>query len=472
MIVPVILCGGAGTRLWPASREDLPKPFLPLVGGKSTFALTLERIADRGVFAAPVIVAAAGHRRLIAAALAEAGASATILLEPTGRDTAAAIAAAATFVAAEDSQATMLVLPADHVIRDTAEFSETVAAALPAAEAGRIVVFGIAPDHAATGYGYIRPGDPLADGTVRAVAAFVEKPDRARAAEFVASGYLWNSGMFLFRAAVARDEFRRHAPEILAAAEAAVAGAATGGGATTFAAEAFAKAPRLSVDYAIMERTDRAAVIPAHFDWSDLGTWTAVWDAASKNADGNVVLGDAIVLDAENVYVASETQRIGVVGIDDAVVVADDGAVLVTTRTRAGEVKDLVAAFNARPENVLGDYIRHYRPWGHYQSLDQGPTHQVKRIVVEPGRRLSLQKHAHRAEHWTVVAGVAEITVGMTRETLEVTTVRPGGHIHVPKGAIHRMANPGDMPMTLIEVQVGDYLGEDDIVRLEDDYGR
>jgi mannose-1-phosphate guanylyltransferase/mannose-6-phosphate isomerase len=471
VIVPVILCGGAGTRLWPASREDLPKPFLPLVGDASTFALTLQRIADRTEFAAPLVVASAAHRALVEEGLASAGIEGNVLLEPVGRDTTAAIAAAAAYVEKRTRDAVLLVLAADHVIRDRAGFASTVAAALPAAEAGRIVVFGVTPDRPATGYGYIRPGELLADGRTRAVAAFIEKPDAARAAEFVAAGYLWNSGMFMLRADVATGEVRLHAPATAEAARAAVDDARTDGN-VAMLGEAFAGAERLSVDYAVMEKTERAAVVEARFDWSDLGAWSAVWDAARKDAAGNVVVGDAILVDSNNAYVATETQRIGVVGLDDAIVVAADGAVLVTTHSRAGEVKDLVAAIAARPENVLGDYIRHFRPWGHYQSLDQGAHHQVKRIVVEPGQRLSLQKHAHRAEHWTVVDGIAEITVGMDRAGLTVSTVRPGEHVHIPKGAIHRMANRGTGPMTLIEVQVGDYLGEDDIVRLEDDYGR
>ncbi|MEX0698065.1 MAG: mannose-1-phosphate guanylyltransferase/mannose-6-phosphate isomerase [Dongiaceae bacterium] len=472
MIVPVILCGGAGTRLWPASRQDLPKPFLPLVDGVSTFAMTLARVADRSVFGAPIVVANVAHRGLGAAAMTEAGSGAAILLEPVSRDTAAAIAAAAGFAAARDPDAMLLVLAADHVIRDTAGFVATVETALPAAKAGRIVVFGVMPDYPATGYGYIRPGAAIGQGDAMSVAAFVEKPDEARAKELISEGCLWNSGMFLMRAATAIAETGRHAPEIARAASAAVAGATTDGPVTLLDADAFAQAPRLSVDYAVMERTDRAAVVAARFDWSDLGAWSAVWDAAAKDAAGNVVSGDAMLVDARNAYVSTDAQRIGIVGLDDIVVVAADGAVLVTSRARAGDVKDLVAAIEERPEKVIGDYVRHYRPWGHYQSLDQGPRHQVKRIVVEPGQRLSLQKHAHRAEHWTVVEGVAEITVGMERDTLEVKTVRPGEHVHIPKGAIHRMANPGDAQMTLIEVQSGDYLGEDDIVRLEDDYGR
>jgi mannose-1-phosphate guanylyltransferase/mannose-6-phosphate isomerase len=472
VIVPVVLCGGAGTRLWPASRQDLPKPFLPLIGGRTTFALTLDRIADRAVFGSPLVVASASHRNLVESALADAGVEGELLLEPVPRDTAAAIAAAAAHVARSHADAVILVLPADHVIRDGAGFAATVAAALPAARSGHIVVFGIKPDHPATGFGYIQPGPQLADGAARKVAAFIEKPDGERAAELVAKGYLWNSGMFLMRADVAVGETRRHAPEIARAAEAAVATASATGGATILEKDAFSAAPKKSIDYAVMEKTDRAAVVEARFDWSDLGAWSAVWDAAEKDAAGNAISGDAVLIDARGVLVSTETQRVGVVGIDNVAVVAADGAVLVTTRERSGQVKDLVAAIQSRTEAVFGDFVRHYRPWGHYQSLDQGPRHQVKRIVVLPGQRLSLQKHAHRAEHWTVVDGVADITVGPELGKLEVLTVRPGEHVHIPKGAIHRMANPGGKPMTLIEVQSGDYLGEDDIVRFEDDYGR
>lgn len=470
MIVPVILCGGVGTRLWPASRRDLPKPFLPLVDGTSTFAMTLVRIADRALFEPPIIVASRAHRHLLTESLAKDGVSASILLEPAPRDTAAAIAAAAYFAKRQAPDAMLLVLAADHVIRDTAGFVATVQSALPAAETGKIVVFGIAPDHPATGYGYLRPG-ASGEGEARAVAAFVEKPDAATANELIAAGCLWNSGMFLMQAAVAIAETERYAPEIALAAAAAVESAVSDGPLVTLS-DAFAAAPRLSVDYAVMEKTDRMAVVAARFDWSDLGAWSAVWEVAEKDAGGNAVSGDAVLVDTKGVYVSTDTQRIGVVGLDDIVVVAADGAVLVTSRARAGEVKELVAAIDVRPEQVFGDFVRHHRPWGHYQSLDQGPRHQVKRIVVDPGQRLSLQKHAHRAEHWTVVDGVAEVTVGMDRDKLQVLIVRPGEHVHIPRGAIHRMANPGTTPMTLIEVQSGDYLGEDDIVRLEDDYGR
>ena len=472
MIIPVILCGGAGSRLWPVSREDLPKPFLPLVDGLSTFALTLARVSDPSLFAPPVIITGADHAHHVTAALAEAGIEATMLLEPVARDTAPAVAAAAAFVASATPDAMILVLAADHVIRDLNGFHDTVRAALPAAEAGRIVVFGIRPTGPATGYGYIRPGTATGHGAARAVAAFEEKPDSTRASHLIAEGCLWNSGIFLMRASVALDETRAHAPAVAEAAQAATIAADIGAGGVRLAAEAFGKAPKISVDRAVMEKTRHAAVVDAGFDWSDVGTWSAVWEAAVRDEAGNVAIGDAVLLDSTGSYVRSSRPRVGVVGLSDAVVVATDDAVLVTTRGHADRVRDLAARIEQAPEALFGDFARHYRPWGYYQSLDQGKRHQVKRIVVNPGARLSLQKHAHRAEHWTVVEGVAEVTVGMARDALTVTTVTENKSIHIPLGAIHRMANPGKTPMTLIEVQVGDYLGEDDIVRLEDDYGR
>ncbi len=474
MIIPVVMCGGAGTRLWPASRGDSPKPFLPLVDGASTFALTLARIADRAVYGPAVVIAGADHAHLVAAALAEAGMPAVTLLEPEGRETAAAVAAAAAFVAVDHPDATLLVLAADHVIRDHAGFRATVETALAAAEAGRIVVFGIPPAWPATGYGYIRPGAPLQMPGVRAVARFVEKPDAEHARQYIADGYLWNSGIFLLKAATALSELAAHAPQVIAAAGAAIAaGKATDGGAVLqLDTASFAAAPKISFDRAVMEKTANAAVADARFDWSDLGTWAAVWDAGSRDAAGNVLIGDAVLVDAAGSYVSTTRPKVGVVGLRDVVVVATDDAVLVAARGAADRVKDLTAAVEAAPEAVYGDFARHYRPWGYYQSLDQGRRHQVKRIVVKPGARLSLQKHARRAEHWTVVEGVAEVTVGMAREALAVRTVRQNETVDIPLGAIHRIANPGAVPVTIIEVQVGDYLGEDDIVRLEDDYGR
>jgi mannose-1-phosphate guanylyltransferase/mannose-6-phosphate isomerase len=472
VIVPVIMSGGAGTRLWPASRQDAPKPFLPLVGGKSTFALTLERVADRSRFSEPLIITSVDHRYLVEQALKQAGVKATLLLEPIARDTAAAVGAAAAFVAARDKNATILVLAADHVIDDGAAFARVVDAALPAAEAGRIVVFGVKPTAPATSFGYIKPGASLAEGGTKAVDKFVEKPDAKRAAELVKAGCLWNSGIFLMRAATALAELDAHAAEIGAAVRKAIAAAKTEGTVTTIDKAAFEMAPKKSVDYAVMEKTKLAAVVPADFDWNDLGTWGAVWEESDKDENGNVAAGNVTFVDAKDNYVSSETDTVGVVGVDDLVVVAADGSILVTTRSRSTEVKELVAAVQAKPEANFGDFIRHFRPWGNYQSLDQGPRHQVKRIVVTPGARLSLQKHFHRAEHWTVVSGIADITIGPDMDNLKTIRVKPNESVHIPLGHIHRMANPGTEPMTLIEVQIGDYLGEDDIVRLQDDYGR
>ena len=467
-ITPVILCGGAGTRLWPLSRETRPKPLLPLVGGSSTFAATLGRVADAGMFAAPLIVANRDQRHMLAAAMGEAGVFGRMLLEPEARDTAAAIAAAVAFVAARAPEAMLLFLAADHHIDDTEGFRRTVEAATVAAEAGRIVTFGVRPAYPATGYGYIARGAALpgAEG-VSEVAAFVEKPDSPTAERHVAAGYLWNSGNFLMTAKTGLAEFAAHAPDILATATGAVETAEAGADGTTLLGRVFGRARRISFDHAVMEKTARAAVIDAAFDWSDLGTWDSVWAAVWKDAEGNAVQGDATLVSASGNYVSTDRPTIGLLGVDDLVVVASDDTVLVAPRSRSDEVKTLVSAIKAKPEAVIGDYARHYRPWGYYQSVDLGPAHQVKRLVVSPGQRLSLQKHRHRSEHWTVVEGVAEVTIED-----RVITVRPNESTYIPLGAIHRAANRGEETLTIIEVQCGDYLGEDDIIRFEDDYGR
>jgi len=473
-IYPVILSGGAGTRLWPASNDSVPKPFLSLIGETSTFAATLARVANDALFEAPIVVANREHRFLIAAARAAADADATLLLEPEPRDTAAAIAAAAAWIAGHASrEAIMLVLAADHLIRNAAGFHATAAAAAKAARLGAIVVFGITPTEPMTSFGYIRPGKPL-DGAagVDTVAAFVEKPVRATAEKYVAEGYLWNSGNFTMTVETALTELKRHVPEVMSAAAAAVAQAKIEDKVAELAADAFARAPRISFDHAVMEKTDRAAVIAAEFDWSDLGTWHSVWDAAEKDEAGNAVVGEAVLVGARGNFISTDRPLVGLVGVEDMVVVASDDAVLVAPRHKSDLVKQLVGALGTVNAKVLGGHARHYRPWGYYQSLDVGDLHQVKRIVVKPGARLSLQRHKHRAEHWTVVKGVAEVTVGMEIGKLDVKTVKENETIYIPLHAIHRMANPGKTPMAIIEVQYGDYLGEDDIERLQDDYGR
>lgn len=468
MIIPVIMCGGAGTRLWPVSRETRPKALLPLVGGVSTFAATLDRIAEPLVFGPPVIVANRDHRYLLAAALAESGVSGRLLLEPEPRDTTAAIAASAQWIAAGNPDAILLFLAADHLIRDVEGFRQTVRAARRAAVADAIVTFGIQPSNPATGYGYIERAEPLpgTDGVYR-VAAFVEKPDAATAKRYIAAGYLWNSGNFMMPTSLVLAELATHAPDVLAAAAKAVEDAKIEADGAVTLAESFRGARKISFDHAVMEKTARAAVIEASFDWSDLGTWGSVWDAADKDDARNVVTGDVTLVSASGNYVSSDRPTIGLVGVDNLIVVASDDVVVVAPRGQSDTVKSLVTAIRARPEPLVGDRARHYRPWGWYQSLDIGPSHQVKRLVVRPGCRLSLQKHRHRSEHWTVVEGIAEVNIDD-----RVLTLGPNQSVYVPLGAVHRAANHGTTPVTIIEVQCGDYFGEDDIIRFEDDYGR
>ncbi len=468
MITPVIMCGGAGTRLWPLSRETRPKPLLPLIGGTSTFAATLDRVADPTLFGPPVIVANRDHRHMLMAAMAETDAAGKLLLEPAPRDTTAAIAAVAQWIASDDPDAILLVLAADHLIRDVDGFRQTVRAAREAAAGGVIVTFGVRPTYPSTGYGYIERGRPLPGGDgVNEVVAFIEKPDATTAERYLEAGHLWNSGNFMMPAALALSELATHAPDILAATAAAVEDANIEGDGAATLADSFRAARKISFDHAVMEKTARAAVVEAAFDWSDLGTWGSVWEAADKDERQNVVKGEVTLVSASGNYVSSDRPTIGIVGVDDLVVVASDDVVLVAPRAHADAVKALVAAVNDKPEALIGDRARHYRPWGWYQSIDIGPAHQVKRIVVSPGQRLSLQKHRHRSEHWTIVEGIAEVTVDN-----RVLTLRPNESVYIPLGAVHRAANPGETPVTLIEVQCGDYLGEDDIIRFEDDYGR
>jgi mannose-1-phosphate guanylyltransferase / mannose-6-phosphate isomerase len=465
-IQPVLLSGGAGSRLWPVSNAGVPKPFLPLVESRSTFDAALARVADKEVFVDPLIVARREHRYLIEAALSEAGVAGTLLLEPEAVGTAAAVAAAAEWAAAKDPETLILVLATDHVIRDGQAFLQSVAAARPAAEAGQIVVFGIAPSGPETGYGYVRPSAP-GGAAPSPVAAFVEKPDAARARHLIAEGCLWNSGNFLIQASTAIAETKRHAPAIARAVAAAVRGASQSDGAVELAREPALGVERISFDHAVLEKTDRAAVVAAGFDWADVGTWASVWAASDRDASGNVTTGEVALVDTGGSLVRTDGPLVGVVGMTDTVVVAANNAVLVAPRNRADEVRRLAGAVAEVESKLLGGHARHYRPWGYYQSLDVGEAHQVKRIVVNPGARLSLQKHHHRAEHWTVVAGTVEVTVDES-----VRMIGENESVFIPLGAVHRAANPGDVPAMIIEVQHGDYLGEDDIVRIQDDYGR
>ena len=468
LVVPVILCGGAGTRLWPVSREKMPKQFVPLIGTSSTFQQVLDRVSREGLFAPPMIITNSEFRFVVAEQARARGVKATIVLEPQRRDSAAAIAAASELAMMKDQAAVLLVVAADHLIPDTEEFIAACRAALPATMAGAIVTFGVKPTYPASSYGYIRP-QPAPDATaVHKVEAFVEKPDAATAAKYVADGYLWNSGNFMFRAEVMLRELARLEPEIRNAAKAAVDNLTSDLDFYRLAEGPFAQAPKKSIDYAVMERTALAAVLPVSFRWSDIGSWNAVWEAQPQDAAGNVIEGPAEVIDTRNSLIRSEdTVLTTVIGLEGVIVIATADAVLVVAQQQAEKVKNLVEQLKAKNRTEALEHRRVYRPWGFCQIADNGSRNQVKRICVNPGARLSLQKHFHRSEHWVVVRGVAEVTIGE-----DVKLYHENESAYVPIGAVHRLANPGKIALELIEVQVGSYLGEDDILRLEDVYRR
>ncbi|MDB5580499.1 MAG: mannose-phosphate guanylyltransferase/mannose-6-phosphate isomerase [Bradyrhizobium sp.] len=465
-IIPVIMCGGAGTRLWPASREAYPKQFLSLFGSRSTFQHTVLRVSDATLFERPVVITNTAYRFMVLEQLAEIGIEADILLEPMRRDSGPAIAAGAAFAQMRDADAVVLALAADHVVRDADAFVAACGHGLAAAEAGRIVTFGVAPERAATEYGYINPGEAIS-GEVRSVAEFVEKPDPATAAGYIELGYLWNSGNFMFRASVLLDEYRNADADSLQAVTVAVTGAGRDLGFVTLDPESFGRARAISIDYAVMEKTARAAVVPVSCGWSDVGSWHAVWELSDKDVHGNAAQGTAVFEDSRNCNVSSDRALVALEGVDDLVVVATQDAVLVSRQQDANGLKRLVAKLKLVAPEVTEAHIRVHRPWGSYQSVDNGDRHQVKRIIVKPGGRLSLQKHHHRSEHWIVVRGAARVTVNEL-----VKTVHENESIYIPIGAVHRLENPGRIPLELIEVQTGSYLGEDDIIRIEDDYQR
>jgi mannose-1-phosphate guanylyltransferase/mannose-6-phosphate isomerase len=466
-IQPVIMCGGSGTRVWPESRETLPKQFIPLVGERSTFQTTMQMLADPA-FEKPIVISNKEYRFLLADQLREIGAEADIVLEPSRRDSGPAVAVAAGLVARRSPETVVVVLAADHVVRDRAGLVELCKRAGDAAAQGFIVTLGIRPDSPATGYGYLRPGAPIEPGgEVLRLDSFVEKPDRETAQGYIDAGYFWNSGNFIFRADVMRDEIAHFEPAIAEAAEAALDAAERDLGFLVLNAEAFARAPKKSIDYAVMEKTEKAALIPADIGWSDVGTWRAVWELSDRDESGNSVRGNAVVMNSRNVHVRSEDTLTTVVGVDDVIVVTTQDAVLVLSHEHGDQVKQLVDQLKAENRREAGEHKRIFRPWGYYQSIDGGQRYQVKRIVVKPGERLSLQKHFHRAEHWIVVRGTAE--VGRDEET---HLVHENESIYLPIGCRHRLTNPGKIDLELIEVQTGSYLGEDDIVRFEDVYNR
>jgi mannose-1-phosphate guanylyltransferase/mannose-6-phosphate isomerase len=468
VLIPVLMCGGSGTRLWPVSRESRPKQFVPLVGNVSTFQHALKHIVDPALFGRPIVLTSADFRFVVAEQLRESGVEADIVLEPMRRDSGPAVAVAAVLAAQRDPQAVVLVLAADQLIGDTAAFRTACREAAAAASDGRIVTFGIAPTHPAINYGYIRPGAKLNGASVLAVDAFVEKPDAAKAVTYVAERYLWNSGNFVFRASTMLDEIERLEPAMANAAKDAVGALTRDLDFLRLAKEPFAQAPRKSIDYAVMEHTKLAAVIPANMGWSDVGSWGAVWDVLDHDAAGNATGGPVVMMDSKNSLVRSEDEVLTtVVGLDNVVVVSTADAVLVAARDKSEQVKGLVEKLVTLNRREAGEHRRIYRPWGYYQDIDAGGRYRVKRIVVKPDGRLSLQKHVHRSEHWVVVKGAAEVTVGE-----KVSTVHENESVYIPIGSVHRLANPGKIPLELIEVQSGSYLGEDDIVRLDDVYGR
>ena len=474
MLIPVILSGGAGTRLWPLSREHYPKQFLPLVGEHTMIQETALRTAGLPEVVGPIIVCNEAHRFLVAEQLREIGfVPRAILLEPVGRNTAPAVAVAAMAAlagrardAGDRSEPLLLVLPADHVLGDVAAFRRAVAAAMGAAREGLLVTFGVVPTHAETGYGYIRQGGR--SGEARSVAEFVEKPDAARARAFVESGdYFWNSGMFLLPAQGYLDELGRLDPAMLDACRKAFAAAASDLDFLRLDRTSFEACRADSIDYAVMEKTKLAAVVPLSAGWSDVGSWAALQDALPADAAGNVTRGDVFAEDAKDCLLYSTDRLVAAVGLEGHVVIETKDAVMVAPKGRVQDVKRLVDHMKKAGRSEPGLHREVFRPWGSYDSVDAGPRFQVKRLTVKPGAILSLQKHQHRAEHWVVVKGTARITRGD-----DVFLLNENQSTFIPIGTVHRIENPGTEPLQIIEVQSGGYLGEDDIIRLDDNYGR
>jgi mannose-1-phosphate guanylyltransferase / mannose-6-phosphate isomerase len=466
-IIPVIMCGGAGTRLWPVSRESMPKQFVSLVGERSTFQEVLARISDRDLFSRPIIITNSDFRFVVAEQLRAQGMEADIVLEPMRRDSAPAVAVAALLGTRRQSDALVLVLAADHVIRKPDEFQQACRVAAQVAAQNRIVVFGIKPNCAATSYGYIRPGAKVNGTAAYEVEEFVEKPDASTAADYIAHDYLWNSGNFLFHGQTMLEEIERFEPAIAEAVRASVGELVRDLDFFRLPPTAFARAPQKSIDYAVMERTERAAVIPVDLGWSDIGSWNAVWDVLERDQAGNAIAGSVLAVDTRNSLIRSEDVLTATIGVDDLIVVSTADAVLICARTKAEQVKKVVEQLKAQNHSAAVEHRRVYRPWGHYQDIDLAARYRVKRIVVKPACTLSLQKHFHRSEHWVVVSGTAEVSINS-----DVRAVHENESIYIPIGSVHRLSNPGKIALELIEVQVGSYLGEDDIVRLEDVYGR
>ena len=466
MIIPVLLAGGVGSRLWPLSRELYPKQCINLFDGeKSLIQQTAERTLAIGIDAAPIVVCNDEHRFLIAQQMADSNITADIVLEPEGKNTAPAIALAAFQALSRDAEAMLLVLPADHVIRDHQLFASAVEQAVELAQAGKLVTFGVQPTYPETGYGYIQA---VEKGVVSVVQAFIEKPDAATAQQYLdAGGYYWNSGMFVFGAQHYLDELKLLAPAIYAAVAEAFAGRQPDLDFVRIDAQAFAQSPADSIDYAMMEKTTQAMVVPYAGDWNDIGAWAALYDLNEKDADNNVLSGDVLTHEAHGNFIRAESRLVAVIGVDDLAIVETKDAIAVVPRHRAQDVKFIVNQLKALGRSEHEVHAKVYRPWGSYEGIDNGARHQVKNIRVKPGEKLSVQMHHHRAEHWIVVSGSANVTIG---ETTQLLTENQS--VYIPVGVVHALENPGKIPLELIEVQTGSYLGEDDIVRFTDRYGR
>ncbi|MFH3481777.1 mannose-1-phosphate guanylyltransferase/mannose-6-phosphate isomerase [Xanthobacter variabilis] len=470
-IVPIVMAGGAGTRLWPLSRETMPKQFIPLLsGGLSTFQATLLRVRDPR-FSSPIVITNHEFRFVVAEQMQMLQIEGDVVLEPERRDSAPAVAVGALLAQARDPHAVGLALAADHVVQDAERFREDCVAASAMAAEGFIMTLGIVPTSPSTAYGYIEVGEVLElDGVAtrsHRLARFVEKPDRATAQRYCAEGLLWNSGNFVFSLDTMLSELDALAPEVLAGASAAVVGAKRDLDFLRLDAAGFELAPRISIDYAVMEKTRHAGVLAAHFDWSDVGAWDAIYDLKAKDENDNVLEGNVLMLDSRGSLVRSEEILTTVIGLNEVVVVSTRDAVLVASKSEVAKVKDLVQVLKRSERREADHHLRIHRPWGWYQRIDIGTRFQVKRLSVKPGRKLSLQKHFHRAEHWVVVSGTAEVT----RDGV-VSYLHENESAYLPIGCIHRLHNPGKIDLELIEVQVGSYTGEDDIVRLEDVYAR
>ena len=466
MITPVIMAGGSGSRLWPLSRSLYPKQFLALTGEQTMLQETLQRLTNLDVNA-PLVICNEEHRFIVAEQLRALDKTGSIILEPVGRNTAPAIALAAE-VTVNDNDPLLLVLAADHVIQSTDAFTEAVNNAIPLAQAGKLVTFGIVPTQAHTGYGYIKRGNSVSDSSGYDVNAFVEKPDSNTAANYLESGeYYWNSGMFLIKASRYLQELQKYRPEILNACKKALEHTTHDNDFVRLDAQAFAACPDESVDYAVMENTTDAVVVPLDAGWNDIGAWSALWEVNEKDEVGNTTFGDTILQETSNSLIHGGERLIATVGLDNIVIVDTKDALLVACKNKVQDVKKIVEKLKAEKRSEFKVHREVYRPWGKYDSIDNGERYQVKRITVNPGEKLSIQMHHHRAEHWIVVSGTASVTNG--DKTFLLTE---NESTYIPIGIVHALENPGKMPLEMIEVQSGSYLGEDDIVRFEDRYGR